>query len=135
MSTIGLQVVSLRQAVLTVAADDYTAAVNEVTLVPEVLFDWAWAFGRRNPTPVAGGIRWTATIGYAQDFTTPDALAIYLVEHAAQRKTITFTPVTGGRTITADVMVIPGQLGGPSGEILTATTVLPLYGEPVLSEA
>lgn len=135
MSTIGLQVVSLREAVLTIAADDYTAAVNEVTLVPEVLFTWSQSLGQRTATPVPVGVRWTLTIGYAQDFTTADALAIYLVEHAAQRKTITFTPVSGGRTITADVMVIPGQLGGPSGEILTATAVLPLFGEPVISEA
>ena len=133
METIPLRAVALRDAVLTVADDAYTAGVNEVTFVPEPEWEWDQPL-HGDPEPAIVGVRWSVVLGYAQDFSTPKALAIYLVENAAQRRTLTFTPRAGGRPVTADVLIIPGHLGGPSGELLAATAEMPVYGRPVVGE-
>lgn len=133
MATIGLSPVSLRNALLTVAEDDYTAAIGEVTFTPEVDYGWHQSFDGRTSTPYMTGVRWVCMLTYVQDFTTPDALSIYLVENAAQVKTVTFTPTMGGRSVTGQAMIVPGQLGGVAGGVLTANVTLPLYGSPVIS--
>lgn len=130
MTTVGLAPISLREATLTVEADDYTAQVNEVTFVPEV--EWMWHRTHLADIPIFLRVRWTVVIGYAQDLTTPGALSLYLFTNAAAVKTLTFTPLAGGPTITAEAMIVPGRIGGPSGQILTETVVLPLFDEPVI---
>lgn len=137
MATIGLHRISLRRAVLTVAGDDYRASVNQVELIPEPLWEWESpleADPMRGAYPVLTGVRWTVLVGFVQDFRTPDSLSVYLVEHAAQIKTVTFTPDDGGRTVTVDVMILPARLGGVTGDILTAVAELPAYGAPDLGE-
>ncbi|MGV8965340.1 MAG: hypothetical protein ACOH2F_03590 [Cellulomonas sp.] len=135
MAVVGLQPISLRNATLTVAEDDYTQSIDQVTFAPEVDYEWTRGYDDSAYYPYYTGIRWTVALGYAQDLLTPGSLSLYLLEHAAQTRTITFTPVPGSgqRTITADVLIIPGQLGGVPGQILTGSVALPLFGDPLLS--
>lgn len=133
MTAVGLQPITLRRAVLTIAEDDYTASVNEVTFAPEVEVEWVPTFQSGSYLPIYTGIRWFAVVGYAQDFTTPGSLTRYLFEHAAQTRTLVFTPVEGGSSVTADAMIVPGRMGGPTAELLTATVILPLFDEPLMS--
>lgn len=130
----GLQPIVLRDALFTVADDDFSAAVMGVAFVPQV--DWEWAGGTDTTTafPMYGVTKWTVTIGYAQDL-RPGSLTRYLFEQAAATRTIVFTPQPGlsGPAISAEAMIVPGPIGGTVQDgVLTATVTLPLFDEPVV---
>ena len=131
MAVIGLQPIMLKDATFTVAADDYTASITQALFVPQV--EWGWAERMATPpVPYFIRARWVCQLGYVQDLSTPDALSRYLIAHAAQVRTIILTPKAGGSTVTADVMIVPGPIGGVPNQQLTATVVLPLFEEPTL---
>lgn len=134
MTVVGLQPISLRDATLTVAEDDFTAAVSEVTFVPEQDYEWlASGFGPTR-TPVPSGVRWVVMVSYAQDFATVGGLTRYLIANAGLTRSLVFTPTSGGPVVSCDVLVVPGKMGGVAGEgILAAQVVLPLHGKPVIT--
>lgn len=135
MTTVGVQPISLRNATLTVAEDDYTQSIDQVLFVPQIEYDWFDHLDGTH-TPEIRSIRWVAIVGYVQDFTTPGSLSMYLIEHVAFRRTIAFTPVAGSgqKTISADALLVPGQMGGVPGQILAAQVTLPLFDPPVIGE-
>lgn len=128
MTVVGLTPISLKSATLTIADDDFTAAVNEVAFTPEARWEQRQSFSG-SFTPFWTATSWTVVIGYAQD-TGEASLAGYLVAHMGARRSVVFTPRLGGPSWAADVLIFPGRLGGPTAELLTSTTVLPLDGEP-----
>lgn len=131
MDAIDLRPIGLRDAQLVVDGDDYTAGINEVSFDPSVEWDFVPTFaGAFAPRMV--GVAWTVTLGMAQDFETAESLTLWLVANAGQRRTVTFAPRDGAATVTADVLVMPGRLGGPSAELLTSSVQLPLFGQPVI---
>lgn len=133
MTSIGLQAIQLQDATLIVEEDDYTASVNEVTIAPEVIWEW-WERLSSPTVPVYLETRWTATIGYAQDLATPGSLTRYLLENAGAVRTLVFTPSAGGSSVSVEAMLVPGPIGGPSGQILTGTVTLPLFDAPVVDD-
>lgn len=131
MTVVGAAPISLRDATLTVASDDYSAAVNEVRFEPRA--EWVWAPDLTGPgIPVLGAVRWTLVLGVMQDLAT-GSLSRYLLANAGATKTMIFTVTTGGPTVTASVVVVPLTLGGPSGQILTSSPELPVVGAPVVA--
>ena len=133
MATVGLQPITLRDATLTVGEDDFTAAVEKVLITPEAR--WTWAERLRGPDfPVREGVRWTCTLGFAQDL-TPGSLTRYLLEHVGQTRTVLFTPQAGGESVLAQVMVMPGRVGGDPYGTLTSEAVLPMFGAPETGSA
>ena len=133
----GLQPIVLRDAVLTVADDDFSSQVLGVSITPEVSWEWLDTENSVDGFPAYLGTRWLCTIGYAQDM-RPGSLTRYLFEQAAAARTIVFTPQTGleGPPITCEAMILPGPLGGQVVDgILTAVVTLPLFGEPVIGGA
>lgn len=135
MSVVGLQPITLKDATLTVAEDDFTAAIGQVMFVPQVQWSWTEAdICSPFSYPVYEGIRWTVTVGYAQDWVTPGSLSRYLIEHAAQTRTVTFVPNNDPdvHAVQADVMIVPGQYGGVPNQHLTATVTMPCFEEPRL---
>lgn len=134
MADIGLHPIRMREATLHVEADSYTQTVNEVRIVPESPFAWATPFAHPDASfPLRMGTRWVAQLGFVQDLSTPGSLSTYLIEHAAQRKVITFA--VPGMTVAATVMLLPGAFGGVIGQIPVATVSLPLYGAPDFTPA
>lgn len=121
----------LKNAVLTIAADDFTAAISQALFTPQVQWGWRDALCSTTSTPVYKGIRWTVTLSYLQDL-TDGSLTMYLLEHVAETKEVVFTPVAGGRSLRADVMIVPGQVGGVTNQLATATATMPLFDEPEL---
>lgn len=135
MAVVGIQPIVLTRAVLTIAEDDFTAAVGEVVFTPEVEYKWFRSFDGRTYTPLFIGARWVCMLTYAQDFATTGSLARYLITQAATTRTLTFTPQSAGPTITAEAMIVPGQIGGRAEDgVLTANATLPLFGEPTITE-
>ncbi|WP_324651001.1 hypothetical protein [Georgenia sp. H159] len=135
MSVVGLQPITLKDATLTVAEDDYSQAISQVIFTPQVRWSWVDELCQ-SPTPMFEGVAWTVTIGFAQDLTTPDSLTLYLLEHAAQTRTITFVPNKndGTRAVQAEVMVLPAQIGGVPNQHLTAIVTLPCFEEPIVGD-
>ena len=121
----------LKNAVLSIAADDFTAAVTQAVFVPQVLWSWHSTLCSTTASPVFDGIRWLVTMSYLQDL-TDGSLTLYLLEHVAEAKEVIFTPVAGGKSLRADVMIVPGQVGGVTNQLATATAVMPLFDEPEL---
>lgn len=134
MTVVGLAPISLKDAVLTVDGDDFTASVSEVSFVPEVDYEWLpLGFGGVQ-APVPSGTRWVVMVSYAQDFDTTDGFTRYLYANAGQVRSLTFTPKDGATSaVSGDVLIVPGKLGGSATDAtLTAQVVLPLHGSPVL---
>lgn len=68
---------------------------------------------------------WVLNLTYAQDFTTDDTLAMYLYEHEGETiADVIFAPRSGGRTWTADITIVPGQIGGDVDTVAVATVSL-----------
>lgn len=121
----------LKNAVLSIAADDFTAAISQAVFIPQVQWGWTEDLGSRTATPYFIGVKWLVTISYLQDL-TDGSLTLYLLEHVAETKEVIFTPVAGGKSLRADVMIAPGQVGGVTNQLATATAVMPLFDEPEL---
>jgi hypothetical protein len=132
VTTVDLTPITLRAATLQVGADDFTAAVDQVTFVPDPTFEWLTPPMRTGvAAPVFKGVSWTCVLGHAQDL-TPGSLTRYLLAHVGERRTVLFTPQPGSGqpVVTADVLVMPGQVGGDTEGPLTAEATLPVVGAP-----
>jgi hypothetical protein len=131
VAVIGLQPITLKNATFMVAEDDFTAAITQAVFVPQVIWSWADALCGGS-VPLYERVRWVCQVGYVQDFETAGSLSRYLIEHAAQTRTVVFAPVAGGPAVQADVMIVPGPLGGVPNQHLTGSVTMPLFDEPSL---
>lgn len=124
MSTPGPQPIRMRDLTLSIEADDYTASINQAVLTPNPVLAWA---GFDNFRAHLIRTDWQVSLGFVQDWAA-GSLAIYLVEHAGQYKTITLE--VPGRVIAATVLILPAQLGGVANQIPASVATLPVVGEP-----
>lgn len=131
MATIPVQPLMLKNAVVTVASDDFTAAFTSVTFEPSP--EWEWVDVFLGPSvPVLSRVRWECRLGYLQDLTNLDSWTRFLTNNAGLSVDMTFTPQAFGEIIEATVMIVPGALGGSADEQLSAEVRLPLDGSPSL---
>lgn len=121
---------------LTIDSDDFSTAVSSAAFTPSVktvTFNGGtptsiWQF----PTPSV----WTADIEFAQDWTTTGSLSNYLHAHEGQVKVCTFVPNVpdaDSPTITANIIITPGPIGGDQGTIPTEKVSMPVNGKPVIT--
>ncbi|MDZ5145335.1 hypothetical protein [Microbacterium testaceum] len=139
MANIAVQPIILNDVALTVAADNYEAHVSEVSFTPSSsTVNWkgltpasVFSFGTSST--------WTATLAYAQDWSTTNSLSRYLFENEGKSVTMTFKPkkpATGtAPTWTATVIVAPGSIGGAVDTVATASVTLGVQGKPALATA
>lgn len=132
MSTIGLAPIRMREATLAIEADDYTTSIDQVIFTPQPEILWETDLSTTDASPHLVRTVWSLSLGYAQDFTTPLSLSMYLIEHAGQQKTVTLE--IPGRVVAATVLIVPAQLGGVVNQIPAAVVTLPMYGQPSLAE-
>jgi len=139
MATITPVPIVLNDIVLTIAADNYEAAVSKVELVPTTpVATW------KGMTPTAGfqlpgTTTWVMNIDFAQDHATANSLTQYLLANNGQKKAVTFKPkkpATGtAPTYTIDAMMIPGSIGGEVDAVGVSSVSLPCSGQPVRTVA
>lgn len=134
MATIALTTpYSLKDATFSVATDDYSAAVTQVQFAPSVATSTV-----RTIDGVAhkdqSTAEWSCTIGFVQDLAA-GGLARYLLDHDGESKAVTFTPKSGGPSITATLVVSPGAIGGTAGADLTTATATLVSSKPVFSDS
>lgn len=127
--------INLNNIVLTIATDNYEAAVSKVELVPTTpTVTW------RGMTPtatynVAGSAQWVLNLDFAQDHATANSLSQYTLTNAGTIKTVTFKPVKPASgtapTYTIDVLIVPTTIGGAVDSVATATATFNCNGQPV----
>lgn len=125
---------SLKTATLSIAADDFTAAVSQVQFDPSTSAS-TWRGIGGNIVRDQSIAEWSVTLGLAQDL-DPAGLLRYLLDHEGEEKAAVFTPTTGGPSVTADVIISPAAIGGTAGaDIATSSVTLVVVGAPAFSAA
>lgn len=135
MAQIAVQPIYLKDCVLSVAGSDFEKALSSVTFTPSVT---TATFKGLEPTAVftnVGSSTWMVDLAYAQDWDTVGSLSAYLYEHEGAERTLTFEPVNGGASWSADVIIVPGAVGGAVDSYATASVSLPVQGRPTFTPA
>lgn len=123
----------MSNATLKIDADNYEAAVNSVTLTPS---NNTATFKGLTPTAIykrTGNSEWVCEIQFVQDWATVGSLANYLFTNEGLTKTMVFVPLLAGKTVTAQVTIVPGSIGGAVDGFATSTVQLLVSGKPVLT--
>lgn len=133
MTQIAVQPYVMKNALMTIDVDNYEKHVSGVLIAPVTsLVTWQGltpdsAFAdSTNPT-------WTCQMDYAQDWTTLNSLAQYLLTNAGQQKTVTFEPLGGASTMpifTVELIIVPGPIGGAVNTVQTGTVTMGVVGQP-----
>lgn len=134
MATIAVAPFVLKNALLTIATDNYEKHVSGVLFTPN-LSPVTW----QGLTPDsafsdAGSPTWTCQVSYAQDWTTANSLAQYLLANAGTQKVVVFKPqgaTTGTPIFTATLIIAPGPIGGDVNTVQTAQVTMGVVGVPV----
>lgn len=124
---------ALKSGTLSIAADDFTAAVTQVEFSPSV--------SQSSVRTINGVVHreqstseWTVTVGFVQDLAAP-GLMRYLLDNDGQSKAATFVPESGGPSISATIIVAPGTIGGTAGPDLAVGSVTLASSKPTFSDA
>lgn len=121
----------MKDATLTVAGDDYAAAVRSVTFTPSAQFHTNRDLAGRYHSRLLA-VAWSCRLGLLQDLTA-SSLHRYLLAHAGDAVTATFTPKAGGVSVTAELVLAPADIGGTATDMLTADVDLPVNGSPTVA--
>jgi hypothetical protein len=134
MTQIAVAPFVLKDAILTIATDSYEMHVSSVSFEPKSdTQTWqgltpAAAFSDQS-TPI-----WTCKLSYAQDWSTTNSLAQYLLANTGQQKVAVFKPqgtTTGKPIFTATLIMSPGPIGGDVNTVQTGEVTLGVVGAPV----
>lgn len=134
MATIALTTpYSLKNATLAIDADDFSAAVSQVQFTPSTSAS-TWRGIGGNVLKDQAIAEWSCTIALAQDL-APGGLLRYLLDNDGEKKTVVFTPVAAGPTITATLIMSPADIGGTAGaDMATSSVTLAVDGKPVFDD-
>lgn len=135
MAQIAVQPIYLKDCVLSVAGSDFEKAVSSASFTPSVA---TATFKGLEPTAVftnVGSSTWMVDISYAQDWESAGSLSAYLYANEGAEVTLTFEPVAGGSSWSADVIIVPGAVGGAVDSYAVATVSLPVQGKPTFTPA
>lgn len=131
MATINVKPRVFKNYLLKFGTDNYEAHVSAVTLTPAYSTQtWKGADGTTHTA--VGTPTYTLTLEYAQDWETTNSLARFLWDNRGETLTgVEFSPLGAGDKFAVDIVVVPGAVGGAVDAIGTASTTLPVQGEPV----
>lgn len=122
----------MNSGTLTIAEDDYTAAVSAVTITPSTPQAWKGIGGnRRTADP-----DWTCALTAAQDL-TPSSLQRYLLANAGTEKAAVFTPHEDGPEVAVTLVIAAPTIGGAasdSGPLLEFSVTMECAGQPALTD-
>lgn len=134
MTTVALTTpFALKNATLSIDSDDYTAAVTQVAFLPSIATSTV-----RTIDGVAhkdqSTAEWSCTIGFIQDLDSSGLLR-YLLDNDGATKSVIFVPKTSGPSISANLVVSPGTIGGTGGADLAVGTVTLASTKPVFTDS
>lgn len=135
MAQINVKPRVFKNYLFSIGADGYEKHVSSVTLTPSSSIQ-TWKGG--TPDAVftdATTATWTMDLAYAQDWETPNSLSVYLLNNEGESKTVEFFPLGSGPSFTAEVIIIPGAVGGAIDTYGTSTVTLGVQGKPLYAPA
>lgn len=118
---------------LSVLTDDFAKLVSKIELVPEPVLA---EFVGGKPDAVfqlVGATKWTLNLSFAQDWASSTSLSNYLFNNIGQQKVFVFEPISGGKSVTVTVVIVPGSIGGDINAIAQSTVALKVIGQPVIA--
>lgn len=125
----------IKDCLVQIGTDSYEKAVSAVSFVPSSTVQTFEGLSPDATYTDVSPATWTCQLTYVQDWDTAGSLANYLHEHEGETVTMTFEPITDGATVTADIVIAAGQIGGQKGGATTATVTLGVSGKPVITPA
>lgn len=134
MATIAVAPFVLKDALLTIATDNYEKHVSGVLFTPQTSPVTWQGLTPDSAFSDASNPIWTCQMDYAQDWTTTNSLAQYLLANAGQQKVAVFKPqgaTTGKPIITATLIIVPGPIGGQVNTVQVGTVTMGVVGQPV----
>ena len=117
------QPIILGQSALTIDGDAFEGQINSAVFTPtSSIIPWTAING--DTYSFATPATWTLDLGYAQDWNDADALSRYLHEHEGDTVVAVFEPVDGQPSVTANVTITPGAIGGDTTAVAAGTVSL-----------
>ena len=116
----------------TVAADDFSAHVNSVRLIPTTQTRTWKGFSPEASFSEQTAPEWSCTVKLAQDWDNANSLANYLLDNAGEEVAVTFKPRRSGTSaFTVTLILTPPEVGGDIDSWAEATVSLGVKGAPV----
>jgi hypothetical protein len=135
MAQIGAQPFMLTDVKFAVATDNYEKHVSQVEFQPQGGIT-SWKGLTPDSTFTAAQTpTWQLVLALAQDWKTTNSLSRYLFDNQGKQVTATFTPLTGGPTITATIIITAGNIGGSVDAVATSSVTLGVVGKPTIGAA
>lgn len=126
----------LKDVSMKIGADNYEHHVSQVEFTPDMsVVTWKGLSPAASFSDTSAPV-WSCTLSFAQDWTTPDSLSEYLMDHAGETVEAVFGPngaTTGDTLFTADIILAPGPIGGTVDSVAVGTVTLGVVGAPVRS--
>lgn len=117
---------------ITIGTDGYKAAITSATLTPttptEIIRDIGGGI-----QAVAGVPEWALGLNFAQDWKTLNSLSQYLIANQGTKKSVVFTPQTGGKGFTIQALMIAAAAGGAGNAAAKSDVTLPCDGQPTIA--
>lgn len=134
MATIAVAPFVLKDALLTIATDNYEKHVSGVLFTPQMTPVTWQGLTPDSAFSDASSPVWTCQMDYVQDWTTTNSLAQYLLTNAGQQKVAVFKPqgaAVGKPIITATLLIVPGPIGGQVNTVQVGSVTMGVIGQPV----
>jgi hypothetical protein len=136
MAVIAVNPLFLKDTVIDIAGSDYAPAVSSVAFTPTSTTTTFTGLKAGATFTDVGSTTWTVAITFAQDWDSATSLSRYLFTNAGKTVAMKFSPRVGtGPSFTANVVIVPGAIGGAVTATATATVTLGVSGAPVLVPA
>lgn len=117
---------------LSIGNDSYKAAVTSAVLTPttptEVIRDIGGGI-----TTVAGPAEWALGLNFMQDLKTASSLSQYLITNQGTKKTIVYTPQSGGKGFTVSALIVAAPVGGDAKSAAKSDVTLLVDGQPTIA--
>lgn len=128
--------ITLKDVVLSFGTDptapDFARHVSQVEFTPSTSqVSWQGMSPDATVTDVTSAT-WVCALAYAQDWDSVESLSQYLYDNEGETVAATFEPKRGGRAWTADLVIVPGSIGGTVGAIAVGSVTLGVKGRPEL---
>jgi hypothetical protein len=133
MTVVAVAPFLLRDVILTLGTDSYQAHVSQVEFVP-TSSPVVWKGLTPSSVHTLGTTAtWVCNLAFAQDFETVDSLSLYLHANEGDEVVGIFEPIAGGATVTANLILTPGGIGGTVDGVAVASVSLGVSGKPTIT--
>lgn len=137
MTKIAVQPLYMRDSIVRFVLDratnkaaDFEAAVSSATFTPSTTVATVKGLTPSSVHSAASAPTWTLDLAFYQDWENPESLANFLFDHQGETIPTLVEPISGGVGFGADVLIVPGSIGGAVDTHGSSTVSLGVQGQP-----